>query len=275
MIKPFLKWAGSKTKLLPIIKSYSEVRDVFVEPFAGSGVVFLNMSGYKKYYVYDINPDLINLYQTLKSEGESFISLCESYFIPENNIKERYYELRKEFNTIKENGSKKRAALFVYLNRHCFNGLCRYNLSGDFNVPMGKYSKPYFPKDEMQQFYEKSQFVEFINDDFRVAFQKANSFDSCLIYCDPPYVNDDLNKNEGFTSYAKDSFSLKDQEDLANCAKETKHLCLISNHATDFTRSIYSNSQLIEFGVKRQIAANKQDRREARELLAVFNNKND
>lgn len=275
MIKPFLKWAGSKTKIVPIIKTYSEVRNVFIEPFAGSGVVFLNMSGFNEYYVYDINPDLINLYQTLKSEGEKFINLCESYFTLENNTKEKYYELRNEFNNIKENGDIKRAALFVYLNRHCFNGLCRYNSKGDFNVPMGKYSKPYFPKDEMYQFYERAQQVVFINADFRVAFDNANKFESCLIYCDPPYVNDDLNKNEGFTSYAKNSFSLKDQEDLAKCAAKTKHLCLISNHATDFTRSIYFGSQIIEFGVKRQIAAKKQDRREARELLAVFNRTND
>ena len=275
MIKPFLKWAGSKTKIVPIIKTYSEIRDVFVEPFAGSGVVFLNMTGFHEYFVYDINPDLINLYQILKSEGVNFINLCESYFTPENNTKERYYELRIEFNNIKEKGNTRRAALFVYLNRHCFNGLCRYNSSGEFNVPMGKYSKPYFPRNEMFQFHEKSQQVNFINADFRVAFEMANSLESCLIYCDPPYVNDVLNKNEGFTSYAKDSFTLNDQKDLADCAKETRHLCLISNHATDFTRSIYTDCQIIEFGVKRQIAAKKQDRREARELLAVFNKSND
>ncbi len=270
MRKPFLKWAGSKTKLIPIIKSYSDKAEVFVEPFVGSGVVFINMDEYEKYFVYDINPDLINLYNNLKNNGRDFIDLCEKYFIVENNNSERYYELRKEFNSINDKTSIYRSALFVYLNRHCFNGLCRYNSRGEFNVPIGKYSKPYFPREEMEYFFEKSQNVEFIVADFREAFSVANKQESCFIYCDPPYVSEDLNKNEGFNTYSKEAFSVQDQIDLAILASETTHTCLVSNHSTAFTKEIYKSAKIFEFDVKRFIAAKKENRRDAKELLALF-----
>lgn len=270
IIKPFLKWAGSKTKIIDVILHYTEVRDVFIEPFVGSGVVFLNMNGFKKYKVYDINNDLINLYKTLQSEGERFIDYCETFFVPSNNVKDVYYSLREKFNSLDTN-NRERAALFVYLNRHCFNGLCRYNARGDFNVPMGKYESPYFPRQEMFTFFERSKNVEFINADFRKAFAYSESEKSCLIYCDPPYVSEDENKNEGFTNYSSNSFSTLDQIDLSNLAKKSKHLCILSNHSTEFTRDIYAGSKIIEFEVKRFIAAKNSDRRNAKELLAVFN----
>lgn len=271
LIKPFLKWAGSKTKLISKIKAFSENRDIFIEPFVGSGAVFLNMNGYNHYYLYDINPDLINIFKTLQVEGKEFIDYCELFFNDMNNKEDEYYKLRKRFNVIRKSQNRESAALFLYLNRHCFNGLCRYNLKGEFNVPYGKYKKPYFPRIEMEYFHLKSQNAEFINADFREAFKESEKYDSCFIYCDPPYVNDIDNKNEGFTSYSKDGFTNKDQIDLAECANETKHLCLISNHSTSFTKDIYSKANIIEFEVKRFIAANKDNRRNASELLAVFN----
>src|SRR5688572_13598849 len=148
--KPFLKWAGSKTKLISFLKPYLPEGDYrYVEPFVGSGAVFLN-TDYSKNLLCDSNEDLISLYKILKSEKRSFIKSCEGLFSKANNTDTRFYTLREEFN--KSSHGERRAALFVYLNRHCYNGLCRYNSAGQFNTPFGKYSGPYFPRTEMLAF---------------------------------------------------------------------------------------------------------------------------
>ena len=93
----------------------------------------------------------------IQKEGQGFISYCQGLFVQENNAESAFYKLREEFNAT--NDLRKKAALFVYLNRHCFNGLCRYNSKGGFNVPFGRYSKPTLPEKEMLYFHEKSKYA--------------------------------------------------------------------------------------------------------------------
>ncbi len=116
---------------------------VLLEPFVGAGSVFLN-TDYDAYVLNDINPDLICLYNHLKLTPDSFIAEARKLFVAEHNHKAAYYRLRTQFNQTET--TFERALLFLFLNRHGFNGLCRYNKKGGFNVPFGSYKKPYFPE---------------------------------------------------------------------------------------------------------------------------------
>src|SRR5262249_42922300 len=140
-MKPFLKWAGNKYPLLDRIKrTLPKKKRRLVEPFAGSAAVFLN-TDYPDYLLTDANVDLITLYQHLKTEGPDFIHFCRDFFKPETNRKDVYLEFRDTFNQTLD--CRLKSALFLYLNKHGFNGLCRYNAGGKYNVPFGRYLKPY------------------------------------------------------------------------------------------------------------------------------------
>jgi DNA adenine methylase len=266
MIKPFLKWAGGKSRLSGRINELLIGKGRLIEPFVGSGAIFMN-TDYDEYLLSDSNRDLINLYNHLKNEGNDFIDFTEYYFTQDNNVAEKYYELREIFNTTED--TRLKSALFIYLNRHCFNGLCRYNSKGGFNVPFGKYTKPSFPKDEMICFHKKSALATFEIADFRDVMIKAKVGD--MVYCDPPYVPISLTSN--FTSYATGGFDMKDQEDLSDLAKKLKNNgipVLISNHSTDWTKENYKTATISEFDVQRFISSDINNRGKARELLALF-----
>ncbi len=132
--RPFLKWAGNKYRIIDHVRESLPQGKRLIEPFAGSAAVFLN-TDYEHYIINDNNPDLIHLYNILKKEGATFIKKCRYYFTPRFNNEEQYYKLRQKFNDSRN--TYKRAILFVYLNRHGYNGLCRYNLKGGYNVPFG------------------------------------------------------------------------------------------------------------------------------------------
>lgn len=268
MNKPFLKWAGGKFKLVPFIEFNlpNQSRKRLVEPFAGSAALSIALD-FEAYLLNDTNPDLINLFKTLKEQKQEFIDYTRSFFTIENNQENRFYELREIFNNSKE--SSERSALFVYLNRHAFNGLCRYNSKGLFNVPFGRYKSPYFPEIEMLAFIEKSDRIELMCDDFQKALNQAGDDD--VVYCDPPYVP--LSETASFTAYAKNGFNLEDQNRLAQAAKQASHQSqgvLISNHDTAFTRKIYKEARLETVAVQRNIAAKGSSRQKVRELLAIY-----
>ena len=203
----------------------------------------------------------------MKEDKQQFIDYTRSFFTPENNQENKFYELRERFNESQD--LVDRSALFVYLNRHAFNGLCRYNSKGKFNVPFGRYTSPYFPEDEMHDFIEKSIRIELMCGDFQVALDKADKDD--MVYCDPPYVP--LSETASFTAYAKDGFGLDEQSRLAQSAKqisEQSQGVLISNHDTAFTREIYKEARLETVTVQRNIAAKGSSRQKIGELLAIY-----
>src|SRR3990167_706675 len=181
--RPFMKWPGNKYQCINILLRHLPKAPRLIEPFLGSGAVFMNTQ-YDDYLLAEENQYLIDLYVFLQKKGQAFIDDCATLFIPENNDKARYYEFREVFNH--ERDPYQSAKLFLYLNRHGFNGLCRFNSHGKYNVPFGRYSKPYFPYHEMLMFYQKSQGVKFIKQDFRQTFRQAMPGDA--IYCDPPYL---------------------------------------------------------------------------------------
>lgn len=162
-----------------------------------------------------------------------------------------------------------RAKLFLYLNRHCFNGLCRYNSSGYYNVPFGKYENPYFPEKEIIKFKELSENneIKLYNLGFQDFFKQLPK--NVIVYCDPPYAP--INKTS-FTKYSKEDFSESDQIKLRDSAisLDANSVVMISNHSTEFTIDLYKLADRIDyFDVKRFISANG-DRKNAKELIAVY-----
>ncbi len=265
-MRSFLKWAGSKYNCLHQVTSSLPTGQRLIEPFAGSGVVFLNTE-YSSYLLAEENKDLIKIYTLLKQQGESFINYCEEFFKPETNCKTHYYTMRSLFNN--SSLTPEKSALFLYLNRHGYNGLCRYNSKGIFNVPFGSYIKPYFPRKEMDFFYKKSIKAEFLHNDFRKTFALAEQGD--VIYCDPPYVP--ISKYTRPFAYTQKTFNEQDQIELAELARETAAKgipVIISNHDTAFTRTHYHGAKINSFPVSRWISCQANLRQPAKEMIAVF-----
>ena len=266
--KPFLKWPGGKYRLINRINKKLGQGKRLVEPFVGSGAVFLN-TNYQEYLLADTNQDLINLYQYLQSEGPVFVEYSKTFFTQKNNNEDQYYRFRAEFNSSTE--SRLKSTLFLYLNRHCYNGLCRYNSKGKFNTPFGRYSRPYFPQNEMLNFFKKAKNVEFTCDGFSDTLRRASKHD--VVYCDPPYVP--LSKTANFTEYTTGGFNWKDQTALAEWATKLSARgiqVVISNHNTSTARELYleAGATMEKFKVRRTISCNTDKRNMVGELLAVF-----
>lgn len=265
-MKPFLKWAGNKYQIIERIKAVLPSGQRLIEPFAGSAAVFLN-TDYCENVVADSNADLIQTYLHLQNDGNNFINYCQEFFIADNNQAEKYYELREQFNVAAD--ARLKSALFIYLNKHCFNGLCRYNSKGQFNTPFGKYKKPYFPHKEMDYFHQKSKTAIFTQSDFVSTLKQVKSND--IVYCDPPYVP--LSKTANFTNYSSGGFGLEQQKQLAELANDLASngvTVIISNHHTTFTEEVYKNAKLLTFPVQRYISRDGANRNKANELLAIF-----
>ena len=264
--KSFLKWPGNKRQLLESIIKLLPDGKRFIEPFVGSGVVFLNVD-YPKKIVADSNSDLINLYQTLMKHGETFIEYAETFFNKENNTKHRYYAHRELFNSTEDPNLK--SALFLYLNRHGYNGLCRYNKKGGYNVPFGKYKTVNFPLWEIREFRKLSQDVKIKCCDFRELFNKAKEGD--VIYCDPPYVP--LKENDRITQFTPTLFDDSDHISLAEYARKAAQngiKVLISNHDTKFTRKIYKGAKIKKLQATRYISCKGDGRGKVKEIMAFF-----
>ena len=267
-VRPFLKWAGGKLRIVERIRETLPPGDRLVEPFVGSGAVFMN-TDYPEYVLADSNPDLIQLYRILQEGGAGFIAACRALFTAENNARETYYRLREEFNGCTD--PERRAALFLYLNRHGYNGLCRFNSKGAFNVPFGRYKRPYFPEREMHAFRDKAARARFVRADFETVMAATSAGD--VVYCDPPYVP--LSDSANFTAYSTGGFSPHDQHRLARAAEEAAARGVpvaISNHDRPEIRAVYetAHAAIDAFPVRRFISCNGAQRGQADELLALF-----
>lgn len=265
--RAFLKWAGGKFKLIETIKQHLPHGETLIEPFVGAASVFMNTE-FDRYLLNDINPDLITLYKTLQTQPDGFITDAEKLFNGELNYRDSYNALRAEFN--QSDDSYRKSLLFLYLNRHCYNGLCRYSKKSGFNVPFGRYKRPYFPKAEMWIFAEKAQRAEFTCQPFEAVFAQASP--NSVIYCDPPYAP--INETANFTSYAANGFSNQQQQQLALLAEKTAYErnipVLISNHDLDSTRAWYGKAKIETVQVNRNISRSGNSRRPVTELMALY-----
>lgn len=230
--------------------------------------MFLN-TDYEGYLLADSNPDLIALYQRLAGEGREFIDYCRSYFKPSSNNAVRYYRLREEFNTTAD--GRRKSALFLYLNRHCYNGLVRYNSHGRFNTPFGRHARPYFPEKEMLAFLQAAGRAVFLHAGFELCMDEAREGD--VIYCDPPYAP--LSATACFTDYHTGGFHWQDQlrlVQLSAALAERGVQVVVSNHDTPPLRKVYraAGARISRFEVRRTISADTSNRAMVGEMIAVF-----
>jgi DNA adenine methylase len=261
--RAFLKWAGGKFSLTEKINQRLPKGSRLVEPFVGACSVFLN-SDFDEYLLNDINADLIAMYNIIKRKPKQFVGDAKHYFQPQYNDEKTYYKIREEFN--ESSDPYQRSLLFLYMNRHGYNGLCRYNQSGGFNVPFGRYKKPYFPEKEIIFFAEKAKKATFVCKPYQKLFKYLRDDD--VLYCDPPYVP--LSKSASFTGYAKEGFSLDDQANLARLARESKCAVLLSNHDTTLTQELYRDAICDKIQVSRTISSNAKTREPVAEIFALF-----
>lgn len=269
--KPFIKWVGGKTQLLDDIKKalprdLSQINDVtYIEPFVGGGaVLFWILQEYPnitRAIINDINEELICTYRVIKSDVEKLIielARIQSEYLPLNDVARKDYFLsqRERYNE-KNNSEIETAALFIFLNRTCFNGLYRVNSKGYFNVPHGRYTNPKICDEEtLRADSAVLQRVEILCGDFAQTGKYADNH--VLYYFDPPYRP--LTETSAFTSYAKDGFDDAEQIRLRDfCEQIAAHKSLFVasnsdpqnlNNGDDFFDHLYKR-----FSIKRVSAA--------------------
>lgn len=287
--KPFLKWAGGKTQLINEIENalpkyiYSD-KFTYIEPFVGSGAVLFwmlnNFPNLHKAVINDINGDLINTYKTIASKPQELISILQflqnefhGLEVQDDAKKEYYYSKRELYNKRKEEQSGQ-AALFIFLNRTCFNGLYRVNRKNEYNVPMGSYKRPTIcDKENIMAVSQALQNVEILCGDYQETLSHA--YNNSFFYFDPPYKP--LSNTSSFNSYAKDEFNDEEQIRLRNfCTKleQLGHNWMLSNSDVkskdtndNFFDELYSDYSIIRVKARRSINANPEKRGELNELL--------
>lgn len=269
--QPFLKWAGGKRRQVDYLARKLPAGRRLVEPFVGAGAVFLG-TDYDSYLLADSNPDLIELYRCLVDDGQDFVRYVQALFTPGNNTEASYYQLRDQFNNTPPGAV--RSALFLYLNRHGYNGLCRYNAAGGFNVPFGSYRQPYFPASELMAFSSKlrTRHVTIACQDFRTTFAQLQALD--VVYCDPPYIK--LSQTAQFTAYDGTPFGMAEHRDLLDLAMEAA-ICgnpvVLNNHSHPILNRAYreAGAALAFKRHGRSISALGSGRRGVVELTASWN----
>lgn len=289
-VKPFLKWAGGKGQLLSEIEKYypfeNENITKYAEPFVGGGAVLfdiLNKYNLEELYISDINAELINTYRIIRNNINDLLGLLKQMqeeFIPldTNKRKDYYLAKRARFNALKINGdtsiNTEKAALMIFLNKTCFNGLFRVNRKGLFNVPMGSYKNPLICDEaNLLAVSEKLQRVKIVCGDY----QEAEKFidEKTFVYFDPPYRP--LNDTANFTAYTENLFSDKEQIELAKFVdkiNEKGAKVVVSNsdpqnyNAEDnFFDKIYSAHNIKRVEANRMINCNGEARGKIKELL--------
>ena len=285
-VKPFLKWAGGKGQLLnkiELIYLFDENITKYAEPFVGGGAVLfdiLNKYDLEEVYISDINPELINTYKVIQNNIEELIYLLWEYhneyiYLDDEDRKIYYNYKRKVFNETDTTFDPiKKAALMIFLNKTCFNGLYRVNKQGLFNVPMGKYKKPCICDEEnLRNVSTKLQNVEIVCGDYRESRDFIDNH--TFVYFDPPYRP--ITKTSNFTSYTKDSFTDDNQIELGKFVDEMdKRGAKIAISSSDpkninpednFMDDIYSKYNIKRVEANRMINSKGNSRGKINELL--------
>lgn len=238
-VPSFVKWAGGKKQLLTQFKPlFPKKINRYVEPFVGGGsILFYVLKNYspKKVFILDINEELINTYEVIRDDVENLIKELKK--LKKFHNKETYYKIRSEDPKLLSKLT--RASRFIYLNRTCFNGLYRVNSKGEFNVPIGSYKNPLIcPEEDLREISLLMKNVEIIHGGFESCVKFANK--GSFVYFDPPYYP--LKKGASFTTYSKNNFLEKEQEQLKNIfSRLDKKGCkvMLSNSDSPFIKNLY------------------------------------
>ncbi|EPN6544664.1 DNA adenine methylase [Enterobacter ludwigii] len=261
VVKTPLKWVGSKVRLMPQLRHHLPKGKRLVEPFAGSCAVMMN-TDYDEYLIADVNPDLIGFYRAVAADPAALIERAKHLFAT-FNTEHGYYDSRDSFNH--DADPEWRPALFLFLNRHGFNGLCRYNKEGRFNVPYGKYKKPYFPEVEIKAFAEKAKHATFVCASYSATLDMVrDGYD--VIYCDPPYLTESAN----FTAYHSTGFNHMDQGRLARKLRrlaEKGVSVVASNSDLEMVHYLYAGFEAVKIKAPRSVGAAAASQKSAAELI--------
>jgi DNA adenine methylase len=265
---PVIKWVGGKTKLLPeLLARMPERYGRYFEPFAGGAALFFRMAP-ERGVLSDSNTDLIGLYRTISKDVAAVIRRLEHH--REHHSQTHYYAVRERWNDREINwSSADRAATFIYLNKTCFNGLWRVNRSGDFNVPIGRYTDPPICVPEaLRAAHEVLSRTVLRCGDYRAAVEDAGKSD--FVYFDPPY--DPITPTANFTSYTANAFGPEHQRELAELARKlVARGCrvMLSNSDTPFIRSLYRGFKIDRVKCSRAINSNAARRGDVDEVIVV------
>lgn len=287
--KPFLKWAGGKTGLITQIekslpKNIYNNEFTYIEPFVGSGAMFFwilnNFPNLKYAVINDINEDLINVYKIIASKPAELIWILEKLQLEYHSLedypeeKKLYYYKKRELYNKRQEPLIMQAALFIFLNRTCFNGLYRVNKNNLYNVPIGSYKKPTIcDKDNILAVSKALQKVKILCGDYKETLNHAG--ENTFFYFDPPYKP--LNSTSSFNSYAKDDFNDLEQIRLKNFCNKIdllNHSWILSNSdvrandsSNNFFDDLYNEFYISRVEARRSINAAAEKRGFLNELL--------
>lgn len=255
-IVPFLKWAGGKRQLLDrISERMPQSYNNYYEPFIGGGAVLFGLQP-ERALINDINESLINTYRIIATNPQTLIECVKELDskIGEDG-KKYYYDLRERYNDklMKKEFDVELASLFIFINKHCFNGLYRVNGKGLFNVPYNNSNRESIDEESIVEVSDYLKDVTILAGDFEVACQGAGNGD--FVFLDSPYAP--LNPTS-FESYTKEGFDIESHKRLAKVFDELTDkgcYCMLTNHNTDFINSLYGNKgyKIDVVSVKRMI----------------------
>lgn len=249
--RPFLKWAGGKRSLIPQLSPLFPKRfGRYFEPFLGGGAVYMHLLP-SEAGLSDINPRLIHCYQAIRDDVGSLIERLAR--LRSRHSSEHYYECRERLNGGKRLSVVDRAALQIYLNKTCFNGLYRENRRGHFNVPIGRYTNPsVFDPSNLVRVSATLRRATIACQPFETVLDQARTGD--FVYLDPPYQP--VSETSNFTSYSKGGFSAFDQGRLADFCKELdRRGCFVmqSNSDAQLIKQLYSDFRISRVSARRSI----------------------
>lgn len=263
-MQPFVKWAGGKRQLIPAIsKRLPKSFDTYYEPFVGGGAVLFATTP-KKAVIGDINTILVNTYKQIKNDVDSLTVILDRLTIEHEEIEDKkayYLDMRSQFNEkmINNDMSISTSALFMYLNKTCFNGLYRVNSKGLFNVPFNnRKTLNVYNKENLDEISNYLKNVEILNCDFEETCRNAKKGD--FVFFDSPYAP---LKPESFESYTKEGFSIEEHKRLAKLFKELSDkgvYCMLTNHNTELINELYKDYNIEVVQVKRMINSDAKNR---------------
>jgi len=289
--KPFLKWAGGKRGLIETYEKegfFPEDFNRYFEPMLGGGAVFFHIAqnyNPNEFILSDVNSDLICAYEVIRNEPNKLIDklkeIKEKYKSKNDEAQaEFYYECRDEFNKEKLSENEdlvRKTALFIFLNKTCYNGLYRVNQNGEFNVPYGKYKNPgIFSEKNIRNVSKLLQKARLLKEDFEKVFKKIEPREKDFVYFDPPYIP--LTDTADFTSYSEGGFDHKEQKRLANLVDKLAHRkgCYVmeSNSGSPITKKLYhqfENLDVYTVKANRYISCKGEERGPVEEIVIIGN----
>lgn len=256
-MKPFVKWVGGKRQLLPKIEMMIPASyNTYYEPFVGGGALLFDTAP-EKAFIGDVNATLIGTYKSIRDNKEALIQMLDTLTASHESSQDKkafYNQMRKRYNNevLKNPESLEVCALFIYLNKTCFNGLYRVNSKGLFNVPFNNRGKlNLYDDSNLDDIAEYLNHVVILNGDFEETCKTAKKGD--FVFFDSPYAP---LKPESFEAYTKEGFSLENHERLARLFKELTDkgvYCMLTNHNTELINELYKEYNKKTVQVKRMI----------------------